>query len=159
MRPDPPGMGWLPQRNTVAGVGRRRRVNRAQRQILWTASFSHGLIHVYELAVPALLLLIQRDFGAGDFTMGQVVTVYGLLFGLGALPSGLLVDRVGPSGVYVRVTAPPSQLSKKSSSTTTGPTSHDPSAGDTMPPEGGLTSAAITVVAQAEALLSASLAV
>jgi MFS family permease len=67
----------------------------AGRQVLWTASASHGLIHVYELAVPALLILIQADFGVGDLTMGGVVTLYGLLFGLGALPAGLLVDRLG----------------------------------------------------------------
>ena len=67
----------------------------SERQVLWTTSLSHGLIHVYELAVPALLILIQADFSAGDFTMGRVVTLYGLLFGLGALPAGLLVDRLG----------------------------------------------------------------
>jgi len=78
-----------------------QRVNRSQRQVLWTASASHGLIHVYELAVPALLLLIQADFLAGDFTMGRVVTVYGLLFGLGALPAGLLVDRIGSKYLLV----------------------------------------------------------
>jgi MFS family permease len=70
-------------------------VEPSQRQILWTASLSHGLIHVCELAVPALLLLIQQEFGSGDFTMGRVVTAYGLLFGLGSLPAGALVDRVG----------------------------------------------------------------
>jgi len=66
-----------------------------QRQVLLTTCMSHGLIHVYELCVPALLILIQRDFGAGDFRMGRVVTLYGLLFGLGALPAGYLVDRLG----------------------------------------------------------------
>jgi len=56
---------------------------------------SHGLIHVYELSVPPLLLLIQSEFGAGDFGMGRVVTLLGLFFGLGALPAGWLVDRFG----------------------------------------------------------------
>lgn len=64
-------------------------------KILWTASLSHALIHVYELAIPALLILIQADFGVGDLAMGRVVTLYGLLFGVGALPSGYLVDRLG----------------------------------------------------------------
>ena len=70
-------------------------MNRTQRQVLWTASASHGLIHVYELAVPALLILIQREFDAGDFSMGRVITIYGMLFGLGSLPAGFLVDRIG----------------------------------------------------------------
>jgi len=71
------------------------RLTPPERKILWTTSLSHGLIHVYELAVPALLILIQADFGVGDFAMGRVVTLYGLLFGLGALPAGYLVDRLG----------------------------------------------------------------
>jgi len=66
-----------------------------ERQVLWTTSLSHGLIHIYELAIPALLILIQAEFVAGDFTMGRVVTIYGLLFGVGALPAGYLVDRFG----------------------------------------------------------------
>ncbi len=67
----------------------------AEQRVLWTTSLSHGLIHVYELAIPALLILIQDDFGTGDFAMGRVVGLYGLLFGLGALPAGFLVDRLG----------------------------------------------------------------
>jgi MFS family permease len=67
----------------------------AKRRVLWTTSASHGLIHVFELATPALLILIQAEFGAGDFTMGGVVSIYGLLFGLGALPAGAIADRVG----------------------------------------------------------------
>ena len=67
----------------------------AGRRVLWTASASHGLIHVFELATPALLILIQADFGVGDFRMGGVVSIYGFLFGLGALPAGALADRVG----------------------------------------------------------------
>lgn len=63
--------------------------------MLWTTSASHGLIHVFELATPALLILIQRDFGTGDLVMGSVVGLYGLLFGLGALPAGALADRAG----------------------------------------------------------------
>lgn len=76
-------------------------MNAAQRQILWTASLSHGLIHVYELAVPALLLLIQSEFSVGDLALGRVVTLYGLLFGLGALPAGLVADRLGSKRLLV----------------------------------------------------------
>jgi MFS family permease len=72
-----------------------------ERQVLWTASASHGLIHVYELSVPALLILIQAEFGAGDFAMGRIVTLCGLLFGLGALPAGLVVDRLGSKSLLL----------------------------------------------------------
>ncbi len=69
--------------------------------MLRTTCASHGLIHVYELSVPALLLLIQAEFGAGDFRMGGVAALYALLFGLGALPAGLLADRIGPKRLLV----------------------------------------------------------
>jgi len=70
-------------------------MNGTQRQVLLTTCLTHGLIHVYELSVPALLILIQSEFGAGDFSMGRVVALYGALFGIGALPAGYLVDRFG----------------------------------------------------------------
>jgi MFS family permease len=69
---------------------------RAESSVLRTTCASHGLIHVYELSVPALLLLIQSEFGAGDFRMGGVAALYAMLFGLGALPAGALADRIGP---------------------------------------------------------------
>ena len=34
-------------------------MNGTQRQVLLTTCLTHGLIHVYELSVPALLILIQ----------------------------------------------------------------------------------------------------
>jgi MFS family permease len=70
-------------------------VKPVERQVLRITSLSHGLIHVWELSIPALLILIQAEFDAGDFAMGRVVTLFGLLFGLGALPAGWLVDRWG----------------------------------------------------------------
>jgi MFS family permease len=69
---------------------------RAELRVLRTTCASHALIHVYELSVPALLLLIQTEFGAGDFRMGGVAALYALLFGVGALPAGALADRIGP---------------------------------------------------------------
>jgi len=54
-----------------------------------------------ELATPALLILIADEFAVGDLRMGQVVTLLGLLFGLGALPAGLLVDRFGSRTLFV----------------------------------------------------------
>ena len=70
-------------------------MNQIQRKVLTTTCLSHSLIHVYELSVPALLLLIQNEFGTDDLQMGKVAGLYALLFGLGALPAGWLVDRLG----------------------------------------------------------------
>jgi MFS family permease len=76
-------------------------MDRPQRTVLVTTSLSHGLVHIAELSVPPLLVLIQDEFGVADFQMGQVVATYGLLFGLGALPAGLLVDRLGSKRLLV----------------------------------------------------------
>jgi MFS family permease len=46
--------------------------------------------------MPALLVLIQKEMGWGDLTLGAVIGAYGLCFGLGSLPSGYVIDRVGP---------------------------------------------------------------
>ena len=69
--------------------------------MLSTACLAHSTIHIYELAVPAMLILIQREFSAGDLSMARIVTVFGLLFGLGALPAGWLVDRIGAKALLL----------------------------------------------------------
>ena len=75
------------------------------RRTLLLACAAHGLVHTLELAAPALLLLIATEFDAGDLRMGQVITLLGLLFGLGALPAGLLVDRFGSRALFVTTMA------------------------------------------------------
>jgi hypothetical protein len=52
-----------------------------QRRVLTTTCMSHALIHIYELSIPALLWLIQSEFGTDDLQMGKIATVYALLFG------------------------------------------------------------------------------
>lgn len=76
-------------------------MSRTQRQVLWTTCLSHATIHIFELSVPALLILIQRRFGAGDLELGRIVAFYGLLFGIGALPAGYLVDRWGSKALLL----------------------------------------------------------
>jgi MFS family permease len=76
-------------------------MNPEQRSVLGLTSASHALIHVCELSVPPLLVLLQQEFSATDFELGQIVGVYGLLYGLGALPAGVLVDRIGSKRLLV----------------------------------------------------------
>jgi MFS family permease len=70
-------------------------MTKTQRHVLTTACLAHGLIHVYELSVPALLIAIQAEFGVGDLRLGEIVNVYAMLFGAGSLPAGWLSDRIG----------------------------------------------------------------
>jgi MFS family permease len=64
------------------------------RVVLYT-SLAHGLVHVIELTYAALLLRIGDDFGQGEFMLGVIANVLAFTFGAGALPAGLLVDRLG----------------------------------------------------------------
>ena len=72
-----------------------------QRKVLTTTCLTHSLIHIYELSIPALLWMIQTEFGANDLRMGKIATLYALLFGLGSLPAGWLVDRIGSRPLLV----------------------------------------------------------
>ena len=59
----------------------------------------HGLIHTIEFTYAALLLRIADEFGAGLFVMGIVANAFAFTFGFSALPSGVLVDRLGTQRV------------------------------------------------------------
>jgi MFS family permease len=56
---------------------------------------SHALVHTYELSIPILVSIWLVEFSASTATLGLVVTVGYALFGLGALPGGVLADRFG----------------------------------------------------------------
>ena len=64
----------------------------------------HGLVHTYELAVPILLTVWLVEFGVTSATLGTVVAVGYGLFGVGALPAGILVDRFGSRVLIVACT-------------------------------------------------------
>ena len=60
---------------------------------------AHGLVHTTELTYAALLLRIGDEFGQGAFMLGVIANVSAFTFGAGALPSGVLVDRLGSQRV------------------------------------------------------------
>jgi MFS family permease len=80
-------------------------VNRNDRSIVALVSLAHGMVHTYELSIPIFVSIWLVEFSALDLgftqvgvtaaTLGVVVTAGYGLFGAGALPSGVLVDRVG----------------------------------------------------------------
>lgn len=59
----------------------------------------HGLVHATELTYAVLLTRIADEMGAGLFVMGIVANVFAFAFGFSALPSGVLVDRLGTQRV------------------------------------------------------------
>jgi MFS family permease len=62
---------------------------------LGTIYAAHGASHGFVLVLPAVLVALRTEFGASFTTLGVVATVSSMLYGLGALPAGLLADRVG----------------------------------------------------------------
>lgn len=66
---------------------------------------AHGMVHTYELSIPIFVSIWLTEFSTVDLgftqvavtaaTLGLIVTAGYGLFGAGALPSGVLVDRVG----------------------------------------------------------------
>jgi len=65
------------------------------RPLVWLIGLSHATNHFVMLIFPAVLLLIQREFGLGYAALGAVANAGLLCYGLGALPAGILADRFG----------------------------------------------------------------
>jgi MFS family permease len=80
-------------------------VNANDRAITALVMLAHAAVHTYEMAVPIFILSWLAEFETISLgvttlpvtsaTIGLVVTVSYGLFGVGALPGGVLVDRVG----------------------------------------------------------------
>jgi FSR family fosmidomycin resistance protein-like MFS transporter len=71
------------------------------RKTLGVVSAAHTLVHLIEGALPPLIPLLLGVFGTDYFHLGMVMSVFSYTFGLGAFPSGALVDRVGPTRLLV----------------------------------------------------------
>ena len=79
-------------------------MNSNDKSIVGFVMASHALVHTYELSIPVLvpIWLEQFDiidlglttFPVNEATIGVLVAIGYGLFGLGALPSGILVDRI-----------------------------------------------------------------
>lgn len=56
---------------------------------------AHGMVHTYEMSIPILVTIWLAEFSTTTAVLGGVVTVGYALFGVGALPGGMLADRFG----------------------------------------------------------------
>jgi MFS family permease len=68
-------------------------MERNAREILTFTGLSHALVHTYELSIPILVVVWLLEFSVTTATIGLVVTAGYALFGIGALPGGVLADR------------------------------------------------------------------
>jgi len=76
-------------------------MNANDRRIVSFAAVAHGLVHTYELSIPILMTVWLAEFSVSAAALGVLVTVGYGLFGVGALPGGILVDRFGSKPLIV----------------------------------------------------------
>ncbi len=66
-----------------------------QRGLVAYISVAHAFIHTIEITYAVLLSRIGEDFGSDLFVLGIIANAFAFMFGFAALPSGVLVDRLG----------------------------------------------------------------
>ena len=76
-------------------------MDRNDRSIVGFLMAGHAMVHVYELSIPILMTVWLLEFSTTAALLGTVVSVGYGLFGVGALPGGLLVDRYGSRTLVV----------------------------------------------------------
>jgi len=70
-------------------------MNDNSRSIVLFTGISHAIVHTYELSIPILVAIWLVEFPVTTATLGVVVSIGYGLFGVGALPGGVLADRLG----------------------------------------------------------------
>jgi len=72
-----------------------------ERKIVALTGCSHALSHGYLLIFPAVLLLLKDEFSMGYLGLGVVGNIMTFSYGLGALPGGMIYNRLGPRKLYL----------------------------------------------------------
>jgi MFS family permease len=70
-------------------------VNRNDRAIVGLVTLAHAMVHTFELSIPILMTEWLEAFPVTKATLGLVVGAGYALFGIGALPGGVLADVIG----------------------------------------------------------------
>jgi MFS family permease len=70
-------------------------LNNHERGVVGLTGGAHIIIHVVMEALPAVSILLIRQFGLDTFQYGLLANLSYLTFGLISLPAGFLVDRIG----------------------------------------------------------------
>ena len=71
-----------------------------QRRVLAITCYGHALTHLSVLIFPALLVPLAKDFGRDPADALILSQGMYLLYGLGALPAGLIADRFGAQRMF-----------------------------------------------------------
>jgi MFS family permease len=76
-------------------------MNGNDRSILSITMLGHGMVHMYELAIPIFITVWIADLGVGSATLGIAVAVGYALYGIGSAPSGIVTDAYGSKRLLV----------------------------------------------------------
>jgi MFS family permease len=68
-------------------------MNNTERKGITYAAACHALVHVLELAYGVVLIAIAADLGVTLLILGVLANVFGLAYGITALPVGVIADR------------------------------------------------------------------
>ncbi len=71
------------------------------RSVVAFTGVSHALVHTYELSIPILVVIWLTEFPVSTAALGAAVAAGYGLFGAGALPGGVLADRIGSRTVIL----------------------------------------------------------
>lgn len=76
-------------------------MNDNSRSVVVFTGISHAVVHTYELSIPILVVIWLTEFPVSTAILGGVVSIGYALFGIGALPGGMLADRFGSRTLIV----------------------------------------------------------
>ncbi len=76
-------------------------MNGNDRSILSITMLGHGMVHMYELAIPIFITVWIAELGLGSATLGIAVAVGYALYGIGSVPSGVATDSYGSKRLLV----------------------------------------------------------
>ena len=65
------------------------------RSIVGLVMVAHAMVHTYELSIPIFMTIWLTEFEVSTAVLGVASMTGYALYGIGALPSGVLVDRLG----------------------------------------------------------------
>jgi FSR family fosmidomycin resistance protein-like MFS transporter len=76
-------------------------MTREEKMVVALTGCSHALSHGYLLIFPAVLLLLQKEFSLGYLQLGIIGNIMSFSYGLGALPGGMIYNRMGPKRLFL----------------------------------------------------------
>ena len=76
-------------------------MNDNARSVVLFTGISHATVHTFELSIPILVVIWLLEFSVSTAALGLAVAAGYALFGIGALPGGVLADRYGSQRVIV----------------------------------------------------------